>query len=104
LAKETEIAIYRIIQAALHNVAAHANARKVEVRFIFQPMLLHVVIEDDGIGFDPKMVLSAPGEHLGLIGMKERAEGINGSLTLESVLNEGTCVKLELPVPEYIDE
>ena len=69
---ETEITIYRIIQAALHNVATHAQAKHAKIFFDFGTATLQVTIEDDGIGFDPEAVMRLPGEHLGLIGMKEK--------------------------------
>jgi len=103
LSKETEIGIYRIIQAALHNVATHAQAERAQVGFDFGADRLQVVIEDDGVGFDPVSVISTPGEHLGLIGMKERAEGLGANISVTSTPGEGTQVKLILPAPDYQD-
>jgi signal transduction histidine kinase len=103
LSRETEISIYRIIQAALHNVATHAQAEWAQVRFDFEADRLQVVVEDDGVGFDPVSVISSPGEHLGLIGMKERAESLGANITVTSLPREGTQVKLILPVPDYLD-
>ncbi|UCG22629.1 MAG: GAF domain-containing sensor histidine kinase [Chloroflexota bacterium] len=103
LAKETEIAIYRIAQAALHNVAAHANANQVLIAFDFGGARLLVSVEDDGIGFDPAGKLATPGDHLGLIGMKERAESLGANLIVNSVPGDGTRVELKLPAPSYLD-
>jgi signal transduction histidine kinase len=99
LPKEIEIAVYRIIQAALHNVATHAQAGRALVDFDFGTDWLQVRIEDDGIGFDPKPALNAPGEHLGLIGMKERAEGLGAELIVDSAAGKGTRIELRLPSP-----
>lgn len=97
LPKEIEIAVFRIIQAALHNVATHAQATDALVAFDFGAEWLRVSIEDDGIGFDPAPALTAPGEHLGLIGMKERAEGLGAELVVDSAAGKGTRIGLRLP-------
>lgn len=103
LPRQTEIAIYRIIQAALHNVASHAQASRAQVCFDFGVDGLHVVIEDDGIGFDPQITMTAPGERLGLIGMKERAEGLDAGLQVTSAPGQGARIELQLPSPPYLD-
>lgn len=103
LSKETEIAVYRIIQAALHNVTTHAQASRAQVGFDFAEEWLEVVVRDNGIGFDPQAVIATPGEHLGLIGMQERAEGLGASLHVTSTPGEGTQVRLRLPAPDYLD-
>ncbi|MGD8752377.1 MAG: GAF domain-containing sensor histidine kinase [Anaerolineales bacterium] len=104
LPKKTEVAIYRIIQAALQNVAAHAEATRVQLSFDFRSNDLSVIVEDNGIGFDPKKALETPGDHLGLIGMKERAEGLGAVLEVDSALKKGTRVKLFIPSPKYIEK
>jgi signal transduction histidine kinase len=104
LPKEIEVAVFRIIQAALHNVASHAHARRAQVGFDFGSDWLKVRIEDDGVGFDPAAVMTVPGEHLGLIGMKERAEGLGAELIVSSTPGAGTRVELRLPSPAYLDE
>ena len=102
LPKEIEIAIYRILQAALHNVASHAHAHRAQVGFDFGADWLQVTIEDDGIGFDPEAALNTPGEHLGLIGMRERAESLSAHLAVTSRPGQGTRIELELPAPRYL--
>jgi len=103
LHRETEVAVYRIIQAALHNVATHARAKRAHIGFDFGTAALQVMIEDDGIGFDPEAVIKIPGEHLGLIGMKERAESLRAELKIESAPAQGTRVQLRLPAPVYLE-
>jgi signal transduction histidine kinase len=102
LPKDVEIAIYRIVQAALHNVAAHAQAKHAQVKLDFGSDAFQASIEDDGIGFDPRPIFRAPGEHLGLIGMQERAQAIGANLNVISNPNEGTRVLLELLSPTYL--
>ena len=53
-----------------------------------------VMVEDDGVGFDPSQVQR--GDHFGLLGMRERAEALGGSLTLESAPGAGTTVVVEV--------
>jgi len=103
LPHEIEIAIYRIAQAALHNVAAHAQAKRAPVALDFAAERLWVSIEDDGVGFDPESAPTMAGEHLGLIGMKERAKGIGAELSVSSARGQGTKIKLHLPSPQYLD-
>jgi signal transduction histidine kinase len=103
LPKESEIAIYRIVQAALHNVAAHARASQAKVHFAFGADRLQVAVMDDGIGFDPEAVMLTPGERLGLIGMKERAEVLGANIAVISRPGEGTRIELSLPSPNYLD-
>lgn len=103
LDRRTEVTIYRIIQAALHNVATHAQAKHAMVHFDFGSAALQVTIEDDGIGFDPDTVMRLPGEHLGLIGMKERAEGLKADLTVDSAPGKGSRIMLHVPAPVYME-
>ena len=103
LQRETEVAIYRIIQAALHNVATHSQGKHVKVGFDFSSAALGVSVCDDGIGFIPEAVMRLPGEHLGLIGMKERAESLGAVLSVESAPGKGTAINLQLPTPQYLE-
>jgi signal transduction histidine kinase len=102
LSKEAEIAIYRIIQAALHNVPAHAQATKANVHFDFGSTSFQVVVSDNGIGFDVANATATPGEQLGLIGMKERAEALDAQLDIASGPGAGTRITLVLHSPEYM--
>ncbi|MEZ4867317.1 MAG: GAF domain-containing sensor histidine kinase [Caldilineaceae bacterium] len=98
LAPDAEIAIYRIVQEALNNVTTHARAVYASIRFHFEQSHLAVIIQDDGIGFDPAAHPRLAGNHLGLIGMQERAQSIGGQLQVQSTPNEGTKIVLELPI------
>ena len=92
---ETEVALYRIVQEALTNIARHAHAHRAEVLFSLMGDSLRVTIWDDGVGFDPNSPI--PGNHTGLVGIRERAEMLGGSLVLTSRPNEGTTVLIEIP-------
>ena len=99
LPSEIEVAVYRIIQEALTNIAKYAEAKKVSVVLRYRDSSLVAVIEDDGKGFDIDSVMaSADGKKLGLFGMYERASLIGGTLTIESKRGVGTTVFLEVPL------
>jgi signal transduction histidine kinase len=88
------ITLFRILQEALYNVRKHAQATKVEVIFTFQEGRVKVMVRDNGIGFDQEKAM-AERQHLGLISMRERAENIGGTLTIESKPGRGSVVAWE---------
>jgi signal transduction histidine kinase len=96
LASETETAFYRIAQEALTNVARHSRAENVEV--ILERRADHVllIVEDDGVGFDPDGKEGAPGQGFGLLGMQERAALIGASLQIESAVGKGTTILVRM--------
>jgi len=94
LSNVTELAIYRIVQEALHNVESHAHARTVNITLGFQAAELRVVVEDDGQGFNPGEVLAAPSDHYGLPSMLERAQSIGTRLEVDSAPGQGTRIIL----------
>ena len=89
LPPEVKIALYRIAQEALNNVAKHAGARRAEVRLRCEPGRVEMCVCDDGSGFD---LASVPPESLGLGIMRERAEAVGAALEIESRPGEGTQV------------
>lgn len=95
-----EMAIYRIIQEALTNVAKHAEAKTVSIILNGASSNMQVIVEDDGIGFDMASVLQSAGErnHLGLHGMQERATLLNGSVAIESSPGQGTTIYVKVPL------
>jgi two-component system sensor histidine kinase DegS len=98
LPSDMEIGIYRIMQEALQNVSAHAQARQTEVAITFSPDAVWLVIGDDGQGFDLDLVQKNQIGHLGIMGMKERAESLGGQLVIQSALGQGTQIKLCVPM------
>ena len=93
---EVEIAAYRIVQEAITNVVRHAGAGRAGVILERHGDHLQVIVEDDGKGFDPEE--AAGRGRLGLFGMRERAELMGGTLTLESQPGAGATVYAELPL------
>jgi len=91
-----ETALYRILQEALTNVARHARAKSVSVLVERRQKEIVAVIEDDGQGFDLERVHRDG--HLGLLGIRERAELLGGRLTIESSPGRGTSLYIRLPL------
>jgi signal transduction histidine kinase/putative methionine-R-sulfoxide reductase with GAF domain len=91
LPADVKIALYRIAQEALNNIAKHASASQTTLNILCQPGVVCLIIQDDGTGFD---MSSISPEHLGLGIMKERTEQIGASLSVETNLGEGTRVEV----------
>ncbi len=89
-----ETALYRVVQEAVTNVVRHAAATRVDVLAERRDDRVRVLVEDDGKGFVPGR--AEGGERLGLIGMRERAEALGGTLTVESAPGEGTTIAVEV--------
>jgi two-component system sensor histidine kinase DegS len=98
LPADMEIGIYRIMQEALQNVSAHAQAAHVEVTMTFSAQAISLRVADDGQGFDHTAVQKSYVGHLGLMGMQERAESLGGQLAIQSAPGCGTQVALFVPL------
>lgn len=94
VAPAIETAIYRVVQEALTNVARHAKASRADVLLERRGDRVLVMVEDDGVGFEHDKI--RPGDHLGLLGMRERAEALQGTLTVESSPGAGTTIVVEV--------
>jgi signal transduction histidine kinase len=92
LGREAEVAVYRIAQEVLTNVSRHAAARSVKLVVRGQGSELLIEIRDDGRG----MLVPAQANSFGLLGMQERARALGGTLTIDSALGAGTCIRLQL--------
>jgi PAS domain S-box-containing protein len=90
--------LYQIAQEALNNALKHARAQKVRVILDFQENVTRLEVSDDGSGFDPEQANRSGG--LGLRGMRERAQAIGGTLTVESSPGKGTMVRLTVPTDQ----
>lgn len=95
LPADIEIALYRVIQEALTNVVRHAQATQVGILLEQRDEQVVAIVEDNGIGFNPEM--ARENGRLGLFGMRERAEMLGGTLSIESVPNQGTTIFVEVP-------
>lgn len=88
--------IFRITQEALNNIAKHAKANSVDIALYLEQEMLCLAVRDDGDGFDP----SAHTDGYGLQIMRERADEIGATLTLETELGSGTRVLFRVPLAE----
>jgi signal transduction histidine kinase len=86
--------VFRIVQEAMTNAVRHAQAAKVTVS-VLNGESLEVVVDDDGVGFDPDR--SSRGRRLGLTSMRERASSLGGRIVITSSPGEGATVRLEVP-------
>lgn len=96
LLPEVETAVYRIVQEALTNVVKHAAAARVSIVVTRTHEKVALIIEDDGSGFDPGAGTTVG---LGLLGMRERVQLLDGSLAIETTPGLGTTLAVELPLP-----
>ena len=95
LPPRVEVALYRVCQESLTNVARHAGANRVTVRLVATPDAVRLVVQDDGRGFDPSVV--GEGRH-GIVGMRERVGMIGGSLEVDDGPDGGTRVEVTVPL------
>ncbi|MCX6141685.1 MAG: ATP-binding protein, partial [Ignavibacteriales bacterium] len=96
------IALFRLVQEALTNVARHAQATRVDVIMRIEGNDLILEIKDDGIGitFDAE---SKP-RSFGLIGMRERAVFLGGNLEITGTVGKGTTILVRMPIHETLPD
>src|SRR5829696_759402 len=95
LPPRVEAALYRICQETLTNVARHAGAERVAIQLVATPERVRLVVEDDGRGLDSSRV--PEGRH-GIVGMRERAEMLGGTLEVRSGPGAGTRIEAIVPL------
>ena len=94
-----QLQVVRIVGEALANACAHSGGNFARVLVRSEATSVRVLVEDDGAGFSMPPSDAAPGEHIGLSVMHERARWLGGSLDIESEPGEGTRVSLAFPTP-----
>jgi ligand-binding sensor domain-containing protein/signal transduction histidine kinase len=90
--------LLRIGQEAINNAVRHARARNLLINLKFDARRVQLSVRDDGRGFDYQVSPNGEAKHFGLIGMRERAEQIGGTLIINSRANEGTEVLVNAPI------
>jgi PAS domain S-box-containing protein len=100
LAPEGETTLYRIAQEALNNVAKYARASNVGVVLARDDGQVSLIVEDDGVGFEVEKTQGGKGGGFGLIGMRERAALVGGTVEVESRSGGGTTVYVRIPARE----
>lgn len=97
LDSEIETTIYRITQEALNNTAKYAKATQVSILLECRNDSVSLIVEDNGIGFDPETISSKGDRGLGIAGMKERATIMGGTFQIESTAGQGTTIIVRIP-------
>ena len=93
---ETRIYIFRIIQEALTNIIKHSKAKKARIKIVFEKDIIFVSIKDDGIGFD--LAKAKLKKSNGLNNIYERVDLLTGRITINTEVNKGTEIIMEIPV------
>ena len=99
LPEAVESALYRVVQEAITNVLRHAEASSASIVLLKSRTTVTLLVEDNGVGMDSEAELLAH-KGVGLAGMRERAELLDGHLMLESERGRGTLVKAVVPLDE----
>jgi two-component system sensor histidine kinase DegS len=94
LEQKFEIALFRLVQEAVQNAYKHAKPKEIQVKIEIKPTKVIMIIKDDGKGFDTTIKKEGS---FGLVGMKERVNMLKGELTIQSKLNVGTVVLIDIP-------
>jgi signal transduction histidine kinase len=103
LSDDEKMALYRVVQEGLTNVARHAQATQVEVTIRATRVAVRLEIRDNGKAFSPQGKESADAPHeqkrLGLLGMQERVRLVDGTFHIDSREGKGTTLRVDLPLP-----
>src|SRR5262249_35849620 len=92
LSPPTNLTLYRAAQEALTNVAKHAHANNVEVALDYKnPQVTHLSVEDDGVGS------STSEGGFGLLGVRERVQLLNGTVSVRTEIGKGFTLEVEVP-------
>lgn len=95
LPSKYEVALFRLIQEAVHNALKHAKAKTIQVKVEVQPEKVYVLVKDDGVGFDVSVRKSGS---YGMMGMRERVEILDGLFTIHSKQGAGTVISIKIPI------
>ncbi|WNB92706.1 histidine kinase [Bacillus sp. NEB1478] len=91
-----EIAIFRLIQESVNNALKHANSKVIQVKLEITKKFVSIYVRDDGKGFDTSQPSNT--NSFGMMGMRERVDLLEGSLKVNSRLNFGTSVYIQIPI------
>jgi signal transduction histidine kinase len=98
LERAQSVALFRIFQEALTNVARHAGAQHIEVKLFATPETLTLQVHDDGRGIQKQEIAGL--HSLGLLGMRERAKRLGGAFDIQGKRGDGTIVTVSIPVKQ----
>lgn len=91
-----EITIFRIIQELLTNIIKHAKATQVTIHIINHKESLNIMVEDNGVGFNIENI--AKKEGMGIKSIEKRVEFLEGTITIESIIENGTTIIIDIPI------
>lgn len=102
---KVEAALLRIAQGAVGNIVKHAGASRARITVTYETDEVRVDVVDNGQGFEPATVESAPAGlgHIGLSAMRRRAQELGGDVVIESAPGEGTAVSVSMPLDKAVD-
>jgi len=106
LSSISKITLYRILQEACYNVIKHASASKIDITLSCTETGLHLIVRDNGCGFDTMKLQELSDKTLygfGVSMMRERAVLLGGTFRIESIIDEGTTVYVDIPLQEKED-
>jgi len=100
LTSELETTLFRVTQEAISNIVRHAHAKSVKISLYFKKRAVRLRVRDNGCGFDVNEAITSKDRPrgLGLLGMKERIELINGTINIRSRPGDGTEIDIEIPL------
>ncbi|MGF9892626.1 histidine kinase [Priestia megaterium] len=94
-ASKLEVALFRLVQEAVTNALKHADATEIQVKIEFNNEHAILLVKDDGCGFNEE---EKKENSFGLIGMKERVDLLDGTISVHSKINQGTLVMIKVPI------
>ncbi|QHI36435.1 Oxygen sensor histidine kinase NreB [Kordia antarctica] len=97
LDNDVEITIYRIIQELISNILKYAKAKNITIQLVSRENQLNISVEDDGVGFD---VNDKKNRGMGLKNVATRVESLDGELHIDSMINKGTSISIDIPIKE----
>ena len=100
--QETEFIIFRIIQELITNIIKHAKAENVSIDLNLFDNAFGLVVSDDGIGFDTEKTFTDNKSGIGLNSIKEKMVELNGTFVVDSSLENGTTIMIEIPLKQNI--
>ena len=96
LENSMEIAVFRIIQELVTNIIKHSKAKEASISITQYKDSLSIIVEDNGKGFDTKLIHAKDG--LGLVNIERRVEHLEGSMEVDSTIGKGTSVLIDIPL------
>ncbi|MFN2428560.1 MAG: two-component regulator propeller domain-containing protein [Cryomorphaceae bacterium] len=95
--KKLEVVLFRVFQEVLNNAVKHAKAKEITIQLIQHPHHIMLMIEDDGVGFNPEEALIRK-DSSGLKNLNSRIDLLQGSINIDSDSNAGTSITIEIPL------